>query len=146
MAIVGLPVWAPTPDRVHALIPVRPLFTPTSRPSTAEVLDMVAMAVASIATEAPPEILDAYEGKVRFAVALNVASMVEDAFFPEQQDGPDAPGKNLYTRYVGELAGLRLLLKGAAAGLAQKRAYTIELYDPDAFGPCGWPMAAWPGT
>lgn len=119
MPVTAVPVWAPTPEQVHALIPVRPMFTATSRPSVTEVLGLIGMAVDSMAAEsAAADGLDPYEGKVRYAVALNVASQVEVSFFPEQQDGADAPGPLLYARYLAELLGVRSLLAKAGTGAA----------------------------
>jgi hypothetical protein len=102
--------WSPTPAQVHAVIPTRPTFTDTSRPSVAEVQDIIDLTADSVAAEARTNTFeDSLVGKVRYVVCLGVASQVEMAFFPEQQTGPDSPGQELYARYQAELIGLRTI-------------------------------------
>lgn len=104
--------WKPNPAQVHALIPVRPLFTDTSRPTWDEVGAIIDMAAFSVAAESSSgDFPTSLAGKVQYVIALNAASQIEESFFPEQATGPDAPGQALYTRYQAELIGLRGLLK-----------------------------------
>ena len=125
--------WAPTPAMVHALIPLRPAFTATTRPTEAEVQSTIDMATDVIDAESPVDFSDELAGKVRFAIALNVASMVEASYFPEQYTGPDAPGQDLYTRYQAELIGLRSLLSST---VSSGGAFTIRpAGDPGLFRP-----------
>lgn len=107
----------PTTDQVHALIPMRPAFTLTSRPNVTEVQDIIELAAETLGAETTtwPEALT---GKVRYLIALNAASLVESSFWPEQGIGDESPAQILYSRYVDELAGLRTLLGSSAAGSA----------------------------
>lgn len=120
------PIWRPSPAQVHALIPVRPAFTATSKPSIDEVEDLIDLALDAVTDETSvgtfPEIR---AGKARFVIALSAASMVEQGYFPEQQIGPDSPAQLLYTRYQAELLGLRTIL-GTASG-TPRRVGTIRL-------------------
>lgn len=123
--------WVPTPAAVHALIPIRPVFTDVSRPSLTEVYELIDLASDSVASEWTGQLAPALAGKVRYAIALNVASTIESTYFPEQDNGPEAPGEALYTRYQAELIGLRTLLSNT---VADGGAFTIRPYgDPGMF-------------
>jgi len=105
--------WVPSPAQVHALIPTRPVFTDTSRPTLGEVQAIINLSADSVASESPTgTFLPANAGKVRLTIALFVAQQVEASFWPEQQTGPDSPAELLYARYQGELTGLRGRLLG----------------------------------
>lgn len=117
----------PSPAQVHALVPQRPAFTTTSKPSTEEVQGLINLAVDAIQAESVEDFPDELTGKVRYVVALNVASMIETTYFPEQQIGPDAPAELLYRRYIDELGGLRGLLKGLIVAGPESRAYSVPL-------------------
>jgi hypothetical protein len=99
--------WLPTVDQVHALIPLRPAFSGASRPSTAEVTSLIDQVADVVDAESDVDFPDECLGKVRFVIALEVASLIESAYWPEQQTGPDSPSEMLNSRYQGELLGLR---------------------------------------
>ncbi len=126
-------LWLPTPKQVHALIPMRPEFTTTSNPSIDQVEDLIDLAADAVGSESTADFSTVQAGKVRYIVALHAASLVEAAFFPEQQLGPDDPARLLNERYVSELVGLRTILEGAGT-------------DPDGSGSRAYslPMAASP--
>lgn len=119
-------LWLPTPAQVHALIPLRPPFTATSRPTIDEVDELIDMAADAVASESPSgTFLTAQAGKTRTVIALSAAAQVESSYWPEQQGGPDSPSALLYARYQGELIGLRGIL-GQVDGVT-RRAGTIRL-------------------
>lgn len=139
-------VPTPTPDEVHALIPQRPAFTLSSRPSTNEVQAIInivadAVAVESISGTFPTR----FTGKIKYVIALNVAAQVEMSYFPEQQLGPDSPAAQLTSSYTRELLGLRSLLTALDLSGAEGtgRAYSI----PFATSPViyDYPPSYWTG-
>lgn len=114
--VPGTIVWVPTPVQIHALIPVRPEFSGTSKPTVVEVQAIIDMQRDVIDAESLAVFPDEYAGKVRYIIALGAASQIEESYFPEQNTGPDSPGQLLYARYLQELAGLRSLPKVTAGG------------------------------
>lgn len=119
----------PTPAQVHALIPMRPVFTASSRPSLAEVQALIDLTTEAIGSEVETTIPAHLAGKVRFLIALSAASQVEAAYWPEQQIGDESPAQLLYARFTDELAGLRRLLADAegVTGAARTPAYALPL-------------------
>lgn len=107
---VGVNAWTPTVEQVHALIASRPAFTLTSRPTAADVADLVQLADDSLSAETAATMPAQLVGKARLVVALHAAALVESTFFPEQQYGDRSPADVLFGRYQAELLGLRALL------------------------------------
>jgi hypothetical protein len=101
--------WTPRPDEVHALLASRPAFTDDSRPSVAQVADLVKLADDSLSAETADTLPARLIGKAKLVVALHAAALVESTFFPEQQYGDRSPADVLYSRYQSELLGLRAL-------------------------------------
>lgn len=122
----------PTPAQVHALIPTRPQFTPSSRPSVDEVQEIIYLVADAVAAETITTFPLNTVGKVKLVIAYNVASQVEASYFPEQQLGPESPAELLYRQYQAELLGLRSLLTALGVNGAKGRVIGVRL---NAYGP-----------
>lgn len=122
--------WRPTPEQVHALLARREPFTASSRPSLAEVESLIDRVVAEVAVEVVGDLPTNLHEFARTTVAYGAASLVEQAFTPEQSLGDEAPAAALYERYTALLARLRSFLAGlgiatAPSGDAGGRVYKL---------------------
>lgn len=150
-----VPVTAPTPDEVHALIAQRPAFTATSTPSEVDVVGLAAGILADLTAVVPPDLPPDLAAMAKWVITLGTAAYVEGAYFPEQQDGTTGAGMWLRQEYTARRAALAGLAAARGLGDDRKRSTSVgvrgstlaayeNLYgsDPPAqsfyYGPGGW--------
>jgi hypothetical protein len=130
---MALPVGAiPTPEQVHALIPTRPVFTATTRPTTAEVETIIANKAAEVDIETSdtatlPADLIAY---ARSAITFGAAADIEQGYYPEQQFGEGSQARSLSATYLRMLDRLKAQVDASGSGVRLARSAAITLVDP----------------
>ena len=67
-------------------------FTSTTRPTAAEVDRVIALVTAQVQAEVGPDIPPVIAAEARAVILDGVAARLEDAYWPEQNQGPDSPG------------------------------------------------------
>jgi hypothetical protein len=122
----------PTPEQVHALIPTRPAFTTTTRPTRAEVETIIANKAAEVDIETSdtatlPDDLIAY---ARAAITFGAAADIEQGYYPEQQFGEGGHARTLSATYLRMLDRLKGLLDAAGSGVRIAHSAAITLVDP----------------
>lgn len=121
--------WQPTAADVQSIIPLRPTWTASTRPSLADVTATISRIADSVAAEFPalPVTL---EPVARAHVAYRAASEVEGSYDPEQQfGGEDSQVARLDRAAGAELARLRGLGDsdiGGGGTAAVRGAFTIR--------------------
>lgn len=101
--------WQPTAADVHTLIPLRPSWTTSTKPSLADVESRISRIADSVAAEFPT-LPTTLHPVARAHVAYRAASEIEGTYDPEQQfGGEDSQVARLDRAAGAELARLRVL-------------------------------------
>lgn len=94
------------PEGVHSHIPQRPLFTDSSRPSADEVASLTMSTARAVIGAVGGFLPDRLLPFAAVIVETATAAKVEQSYFPEQQNGGNAPAQLLWDEYNRLLSSL----------------------------------------
>lgn len=107
-------------------------FTPNTRPKYVEVENLIRMAVSQCLVDLPDYVAESYYPRIKEAVVLKAASLIELSFFREQYNQGSAQAYD--TMYDKLIASIEMIEGGSGSGRrvdsVMGRSTMVE-YDPD---------------